>query len=287
MSAYYLSLKEDIPANDYWSYGLLNELLSGRLWGEGFDPVEAGYLPVTDRAIVVVPGEYHADVVGALNDELSKVGRVVLFIMADEEAKFPIEQVKHDNIEIWVQYPRPTRHEKYHKLGATYPPQSQDILRLYKPSKDLTVYFSGQVTHDRRRLAYDCILQATDSIIQATEGFTQGVGPAEYYENLVRAKIAPAPAGAVTPDSFRVFEALEAMAIPFADELDDQGEFDSYWDWLFGEIAPFVKVKDWPSFIGYTEDALNDYPNNLHRITAWWIAWKRNFYFKVRNQYEA
>ena len=42
-----------------------------------------------------------------------------------------------------------------------------------------------------------------NALYRPTKGFAQGDTPKEYYKTLSKAKIAPAPAGAVVVDSFR------------------------------------------------------------------------------------
>ena len=118
-----------------------------------------------------------------------------------------------------------------------------------------------------------------------TQGFTQGMSHLDYYMGMVGAKVAPAPSGAVIPDSFRLFEALECMAIPIADQKTAKGEVMEYWDWLFGEITPFPHITNWESLPAYMKEIKKDYPHNIHKQTAWWLMFKRNFKLKVLEQY--
>lgn len=288
---FYLSMKKEIPANDYWGYGLLNDFIDQKLWDVGleFDKKEVSKLSKCDSAIIVVPGEYHADKIDEINDELQKIKRVVLFIMADEEAKFPVEKIDHKSIEIWVQYPDPSKHNSYNKFPTGYPPQSQSILPLLNPNKTIDIFFSGQMTHKRRievvNKLNEWVAVGNTADVVPTRGFTQGLKPDDYYKRLLAAKIAPCPAGTITPDSFRVFEALESMCVVLADNKNSQGTVSDYWNWLFGSEPQFTTVDDWnSSLIGYSQEALENWPGNAHQQTAWWIKWKRDFSYKVKEQ---
>ena len=278
---YYLSLKTETPCRDYWDYGIL-ELLD-------YLSEEVRELPKAEMAIVVVPARHHAGLEVEINDELKKIKTVVLFLMGDEEATFDVSKIEHTNINIWVQNPHPGIHDQYHKLGTGYTPQSQVILPKLNPKKNSLIFFAGQITHQRREEMARVIKHSKDRlkgrvIFYPSKGFTQGLKHEDYYQGMVSAVVAPAPSGAVIPDSFRLFEALESMCVPIADEKCANGEVMNYWDWLFGEEVPFPKLIDWDGLSPIVNGIIADYPANLHRQTAWWLQWKRNFKDKVREQ---
>ena len=278
---YYLSLREDIPCRDYWDYGILECL--------NMDGKEVRTLPVLDSAVVVLPARSHAGYEDQLNAQLSGIKNVVLFLMGDEEAQFDVDKIKHDSINIWVQNPHMGKHDAYHKLGTGYTPQSQIILPNLKPINKRGVFFAGQITHQRREelqrvLKHYKNTMKGDVDFHPSAGFTQGLKPQEYYVGMVKAIVAPAPSGAVIPDSFRLFEALESMTIPIADQRCANGNVLEYWDWLFDGETPFYKVVDWNRLPSLVNEILANYPANLHRQTAWWLMWKRNFRNKVKDQ---
>ena len=292
MNAYYLSLKEETPKSGYWDYGFLDDFINGKLWQPPNYPeiekVETDTLPKDDKAIVIIPARHHADMIKEVNKNLKNIDKVVLFLMGDEEADFPVEEISHKNIDIWVQNPHPKRHDNYNKLGTGYPPQSQEILPKLEMKKKLNLFFSGQITHDRRFELID-VLNEYDSkvgksVVNRTKGFTQGMDHFNYYKNMVMAKVSPAPSGAVIPDSFRLFEALECMSIPIADEKCANGTIMEYWDWLFDEATPFPHVTEWDRLYGLMIEILDGFPHNMHQQTAWWIAKKRDFAYKVCEQ---
>jgi hypothetical protein len=207
--------------------------------------------------------------------------------MGDEEASFDVSQISHPHIHIWVQNPHLEPHDKYNRIGTGYP-QNIRATDGTPYHKDLDLFFSGQITHSKR---VDMVQNLKEfdrhnhkSLIIRTAGFTQGVAPDEYYRQMARAKVVPSPAGAVIPDSFRTFEAMELMAIPVADNLNSQGTVNNYWDWLFSQEAPFPKIHhadEWPTVVQATID---DYDELVQKQTVWWIKYKRDFAYKIREQ---
>lgn len=287
MNAYYLSLKEETPNRGYWDYGFLDDYMNGRLWKtyEWFDyeQHEVSKLPKDDQAIVVIPARHHAGLEAEINNQLQNIDRVVLFLMGDEEASFDVEKINHNDIHIWVQNAHPEKHDNYNRIGTGYP---QAIRQLDGTgyNKDIDVYFSGQITHPKRVDMWNSLENYPNAVMNKTGGFTQGVLPEEYYKFMSRAKVVPAPSGAVIPDSFRTYEALECMAIPVADDKNSQGTVDNYWDWLLSDITPFPKIQNadaWSTVVGETVDNYNEL---VQRQTAWWINYKREFAYKIKEQ---
>lgn len=294
INCYFLSLNPDAHLEEQWDCGFLLDLLSGGMWQTpewpGFNINFVNELPLAYKpAIVAVAARHHAGKEHEVNRQLQGLEHIVLFLMGDEEASFAVEKIDHPSIHIWVQNPHPGRHDEYNKLGTGYPPHARELLLTAGPTKRTDVFFAGQVTHDRRQQLVDNMgeLQSQGKVsseILITRGFTQGFTPLDYYLRMARTKVAPAPAGAVIPDSFRLYEALDAMTVPIADDRNSQGTIDNYWDWLFGQETPFPKIKEWDRFVGMTEETLQEWPANMHTITAWWIKQKRDFAYKVMEQ---
>jgi hypothetical protein len=100
--------------------------------------------------------------------------------------------------------------------------------------------------------------------------------------------VAFAPSGPVTPDTFRIFEALEAGCIPIADcrVPDDQNNDsfgDDYWTWFFGEEPPFPVLTSYSQLPGYTEEALANWKPLSNKIFAWWMRKERQMAYWLEN----
>lgn len=272
---YHLSLKSDSPTSGYWDFAILDLL--------DYEHENVSVLPRKNRAIVTIPARYHAGLEQKLNKELAKIKHVILFLMGDEEAEFNVEVINHPSIHIWVQNAHPDKHDKYNRIGTGYPPQVK-LLSQMNLNKTRELMFSGQITHERRRQMVEGLNNYHgNAFLHYSRGFTQGLQPKDYYNYMISAKIAPAPSGAVVPDSFRLFEALEAMCVPIADEVNPSGTINEYWDWLLG-MNPIPKITNWLNVDGTIKELLKDYPRNLHQITCWWIKWKRDFKLKIIKQ---
>ena len=291
MKAYILSLNKDAHLTQQWDYGMLKDLLEGKMWTtpdwEDFEIIESDYLPKQERAIVAIAARHHAGLEEEINHELDRIGNCVLFLMGDEEADFDVEKIRKNNMHIWVQNPHMGKHDNYDRIGTGYPQHIHSNLPD-KIVKDIDIFFAGQITHNRRTDLIEALqnVDMTKRVIK-TEGFTQGMKPKEYYRYLTSANFAPCPSGAVIPDSFRLFEALECMAIPIADNKTPGGDKLEYWDWLFKAITPFPQIDNWYVIESAISGQFDNPKHHINIQTEWWIKWKRNFVYKVMEQLHA
>lgn len=232
---------------EYWDQTMLKDILSDPLFEE------------SETCFYIVPGEYaKADEV---NTAISRYEKVVLFITSDECSRFEVEKIDHPNIEIWVMYPKQGRHDPYNKLPLGYTPHTLENVKL--TDKDLEFFFSGQVTHERREKVLNSL--PIGGLINKTKGFTQGLKPKDYMSYMSRAKYVICPSGPVCADSFRLYEAIEAGAIPIADECSLAGDKD-YFTYLFGEYP----------FPSYSDPEQLEFKGSANEIQAWWLNYKRD-----------
>lgn len=287
---YWLSLKPDTPTRDYWDYQMLQDYFNHNLWHNDleFEQIDTDHVNEGEFAVVVIPARHHADKIDDINIQINKLDRCILFLMGDEERDFDAKKIEHPNIEIWVMSPRPSRDDEFHHLGTGYTPHARHYMEQLEFDKPVNLFFSGQLTHKRRFEMWDNLKEyetGDQNIdINGTKGFTQGHEPKDYITRLCRAKIAPAPSGPETPDSFRLFEALEAMAVPLADELDPKGVFSHYWEYFFDDIVPFPLVREYDRLVGLINETLANYDELIIKQTAWWINYKRKLANKITNQ---
>lgn len=80
-----------------------------------------------------------------------------------------------------------------------------------------------------------------------------------------------------TPDTFRLFEALEAGCIPVVERYAPNRlhRVPDYWKHLFSGPPPFPVIDDWTEFPDLLPRLLHDWPANANRIGAWWQQRKR------------
>lgn len=282
----WLSRHVNTPCRGYWDQGFIEALCEGSMWPPAqveVEHLEAVSIPDgLDSAVVVVPARHHADDVEWLNVELGRLNRVLLILTGDEEGVFPVEQLDHPNLRLWVQTPRRPVHGM--PVGDWWPPgtpETLEVLRRFRADlradpeyRDLDWYFAGQVNNARREECLAVLKQLPNGVAMQTEGFTQGLNQYDYLRWLSRAKVAPCPSGTFTPDTFRVFEALEAGCVPVVDSYAPESPGYDYWHQLFGAV-PFPIVKSWSEFPEACEDIVNDWTRVSTEVRAWWIAQKR------------
>ena len=281
INTYLYSIKKEDCAADKWDYGILKEVFDKYK----IDQIRVTSIPKVDRGFVVIPGPQNLGYEEDINKEIQNVSRLVLFITGDEEGKFDITKIKHPNAEIWIQYPH-EKHKDFNKLPIGYP-QHLKTINLEYPIKKYDVYFSGQITHQRRKQLAQVMPSIKNSLFKPTEGFGQGDIPKDYYRDLSSAKISPTPSGAVTIDTFRFFESIEMLCLPIFDKIDSKGNRKNFYNYLFGYDIPVDGVSDWSELHKLIPDLLNEYPANMHKIVSWWIKYKRDLGIKIMRQVNA
>jgi hypothetical protein len=160
----------------------------------------------------------------------------------------------------------------------------KDNLPEYTNKKN-DAFFSGQITHDRRRELAQFMPSVPNALFNPTPGFTQGYEPKEYYRHIAESKMVPSPAGTSTVDSFRFYEALELLSLPIGDLKSSTNEKYNFWDFVFEQETPFIpKTTTWKVLPNIVEKGVSDYPGNMHRAVGWWIKYKRDFAYKIMEQ---
>ena len=278
IKTYLLSFSKKDCAADKWDYGLIKEVFDKY----EIEQVKVDYLPKEERAFVVIPGPQNVGHEEYINQEIQNISRLVLFVNGDEEGKFDISKIQHPNAEIWVQYPY-EQHVKLNKLPIGVPQHLKKLAPEY-PSKDYDVYFSGQITHQRRQQIAKVLPILPNTLFTLTEGFAQGGEPKDYYRALASSKIAPAPAGAATIDTFRFFEAIEMLCLPIADGIDSRGNARDFYKDVFGYDIPVEVVSNWGELKKLVPKLLDQYPKNMHNVVSWWIKYKRDLGIKIMRQ---
>jgi hypothetical protein len=263
-----------LPPGDQWDQTLLDQLLDGTLHPHGLDTRHHLGYPQSDGCVLVVPGRYWAGHEAEISEACEAYRWLLLIRSGDEEDLFDIRAIKHPNVKFWVQTPRIDRDYGDARLfGVGYTPHFTDLPS--EPNhKPLDVFLAAQRTHQRRQECFDALQPGKSRTIIATAGFTQGLEHGEYAEQMVRAKVAPCPSGPASPDSFRVYEALQAHCVPIVDDITPGYDSRGYWRRLFPDV-PFPVLTNYSDLSGYVEDQLRLWPANANRIAAWWMRKRR------------
>lgn len=264
-----------LPPAEQWDHAIVGETLA-RCPGWTFRHVTT-LPPGCDGAVVVVPGRY-PDAEHRTQRAVAGLRWAIVFVTGDEEATYRHELVVHPNLRWWHQLPRPGWHDFARRFGDGPAPHLRPLLRALGPHVERVHdwSFAGQVNHKRRRELVEVLERTDGGSLLVSGGFTQGLAHDDYARLLASTKVVPCPSGKHTPDTFRLFEALEAGCVPVADGLCYGWASDGYWDYLFGETPPFPVVKDsWASFPGLLSELLDGWQERANAVQAWWLAKRR------------
>lgn len=272
-----------------WDQHIVKLLTTNRLWPTGLEFAHTEGYPDSDGCCLVIPGRYHADDerIADIDNAIARYDWVLGFRVSDEEDLFDIHQIAGpERTRWWVQTPRVDREYGDARLfGVGFPPHF-DELPADPPEKTTNAYLAAQNTHRRRQAAFNALAHIPNSTSLPTVGFTQGVEPRHYTEGMLAAKVAPCPAGPASPDSFRVYEALQAHCVPIADDITPGYDSAGYWRMLFPD-CPFPILTDYNNLAGWVKDQLHQWPENANRVAAWWMRQKRRYTQWLREDLQA
>lgn len=239
------------PDKGYWDQSMLSDLLESNWYAD----------------ILVTPGHWRADLAHEVNEWLDEIGPALVLISSDEEGECPFWRVKAP---VWKMTPNMhLAHRPDRAIPLGYTPHTRPTLfDLGMPLEKKGWTFSGQVTNDRRHSAMEALRGLGEPY--ETDTFASGLDPETYIKTLWDAEWVPCPAGNVRPETFRMWEALEAGAVPILDATSPHGDQD-YWPFVLGD-HPFPVVADW-SRVG----EILSHPAPLTRAAVWYSGFKRKW----------
>lgn len=295
----YVSYCPDNPAKGRWDQEFIGRVIFGEEWlvPGGFRFIEAAWTPEDQQGrVIVFPCGHYVDhgeashALKRLRNEVAMLDWAVIIATSDERSTFPWDRFDlPSNARLWVQTPRPENTyppgTRFFPLGSPTSSWTYSVMGAATNERDIDVFFSGQDTHRRR---HECIamlqqLQADrpdlNVLVRATPGFTQGYPQREYNELMAKARVVPCPSGVDCPESFRVYEALEAGAEPILDGVRPDGGGDRYWDMLgFSGV-----IYDWDVDGRHMVEALTDHRNTLPTTSARWQQYKRDLAWRLHD----
>jgi len=278
VDVYWLSYHKDILERGYYDQGLLEDIFK-----RGEYKHHVGIKEPSSGGVVIINGRTHVDDIDKINADIAKLGWVVFIETGDEEALFPIDNIKHPMIRKWVMLPRMNQHNDVYRLPQGYRPETKELLReIGYQEKTQDWYFAGQITHERRFQCQQELVYLKDSgecpngKMVGTTAFAQEEVPyKEYLQELAKTKIALCPSGPETPDSFRLYEALEAGCVLVVDQFASNNKDVGFWKYLFGDNIPFPIVDYWDALPKLMPELLRNYPELSNKCFAWWQQRKK------------
>lgn len=285
------SYHKETPNRGYWDQNFLEEVFAGKVWKTpgGLEFVShEDFASVDGGAVVVIPAQYHTaqSDIDKINADIAKLPWCLFIVAGDERSIFPVENLKHDNMKIWLMTPNPNKEYTNvdYFIGEGYPQGTREAIAGEYEEKTKSFFFSGQITHSRREQMVGTLKNTRGGLLNTTPGFSQGMEREEYMENMKKACVIPAPSGPATCDSFRFFEALEAGCVPIADtKTQHDTEPTKYWNMLFGESLQFPTVDDWAEAQKIIRKTREFWPEWGNPTFAWWQQYKRDFVYRLED----
>jgi len=248
-------------ARGYWDNELPERILRGaEHWVGEWPPLEDG-AGKKDGCVVVIPGQHNWEYVDEINAGMGKYPWVVVMVTGDEEGLFPWDRLKHPNMRRWAYAPNSD--------GAF----EADRLLPFGPTphgftdspKTLDWFFAGQTNTPERKTMVEALRGLDGGRLVESAGFAKGLPIADYVTVMNQARVVPCPPAWKHPDSFRVWEALDAGAIPLVDA------FERYW-YTLGLYEGMEGLIRW-SFVDAIIDGVTPIADQLASIfKAWWLG---------------
>lgn len=293
INVYWVSYHDDVLAHGYWDDALLDDTFKrGNFKHHVIKNTPFPDIEENAGGIFIINGRTHVDDIDKINTDIAKLRWVLVIVTGDEEASLPWQDIKHPIMKIWMMLPRMSKHNDTHfKLPNGYRPTTHEDLKNVGIKERIHDYvFIGQNNHERRNQCVDVAKQFQplypSSLIKTTDGFGKEDTPyRDYLDIFAKSKIVLCPSGVESPDSFRVYEALEAGCIPVVDAFSTNFKTPGFWKYLFGE-TPFPEVTYWDELPLLLPTLLKEYPANVNQIFSWWQRYKRNLYWQIIDDVE-
>lgn len=268
-------------ARGFWDQGLLEAIMAREVWRPAgalefvhHEPEGPGDLPEGMTGAVVVVHVAQTD--GSsdfVRGYLDRLAWALVIVCGDEEHRW--ESLGGE----WRQMPD-RKAEWIEAVPEGWPPGTREALAPLQDREDVRLrtlgwYFAGQVTHERRHQCVEALVGSPGGELLETDGFTLGEHRSVYLRKLATARLAPCPSGPTSPDTFRIWEALEAGCIPVADGATPEGPYPEFWEYVAPD-APFPVVAEWSEWPAVREAALADWPRLATRCSAWWQQRRRD-----------
>lgn len=215
-----------------------------------------------EGAVITIPLHHNEQYMSNLNADIHKLKWVIIIMTANEFGSDAYRELKHPNMKIWLQTPKQSdAADRFIPIG--YPTE----VKRTKSKKQYDWFFSGQVNHAKRQECVEQLRQMDGGKLVETGGFWQGLEHPDYINLMAQSKLVPCPSGPETPDTFRLYEALEMGCVPVVDSP-------WYWEKIFGPDHPIPVVNDWVLFKYQINNYLADYDKLKAKIDAWWSDYK-------------
>jgi len=228
-----------------------------------------GNIDGLEGAVINLRGNDNMQHVDQINADIAKLKWCVIVITGNEDSTGFYRLIKHLNCKIWVQTPRGSDEADYY-LPFGYPNDYIVGAKSVEEGRRYDWFFAGQVSHSRRKQCVEVLRKMQNGRLVETSGFGTGLDYPEYVQETLQSKVIPCPGGPMTPDTFRVYEALESGCVPVLDYTGGHWNYDGdYWRKVFG-VHPLPVIHDWKDFPIQLEQILKYWPTYQVQVATWW-----------------
>lgn len=238
------------------------------------------------RAIIIVVGRPE---VVPLREYLNSFDSGIVILTSEEDSYFDWKAAVPPYLEVWTQYYSANKSEIKERLLLGAPNRIKDYKINTNLPKKYLWSFVGQVQNPFRQACVEAAKKIPDGYLHIAGAFggqVNGVDYQEYLDIMCQSKFVLCPAGSMSADSFRVYEAMECGAIPIADiRAPRDPENFNYWtdisiycrliqvtgwndkfvSWLINQGAESYLNETKPENIGLTQIQSRNY---------WWNQYK-------------
>lgn len=239
-------------------------------------------------AVIIVNGAANGIDMRQLNSQLYASGMnwALILSFCDEGSGQHLEWIDHSNVSLWVEMPKPGKHDAWHRLPVGALPR---ILNTFSDERPIDWFFSGQIK-DR---AWDI----------ATRQLTNGkyvpyhMSHGDYWASLASSKVTICRPTWASPETCRVYDALEAGSVPivgcYPSEAPDGHrwwrklgfDWPHYWEYVLGETPPFPIIQDPKELVAVVQDQIARWtPKRSDEVRNWWSNHKQSLRMVLREE---
>lgn len=267
--------------------------------------------PNVDGAIVVINGKWQPiDCIDRLNSKIDRLGWVVVVSLFDQESAIRLDLLKHPNLKVWVQEPKPgtqpnlepgiplfrsmQNHDQFRRIPTApshdfqvYLPEFQNEMK----EKPLDWFFAGR-NDDPTRQDWARAIRALPLAFPKgklcavargleNEGIVSALSPREYVRFFASARVIPCRPASCTPETSRTYEALEAGCVPIVTDVPgSEGwkirfDWSHHWEYVLGEKPPFPVIHQPEQLATVVQTVLESWDYYSQLTQAWWKRYKR------------
>ena len=300
----------------YWDHGLLIHAMDGTLW-----PTPRPFLYAHHErheqigaagCLGIVAGRWRTAFAHDLETFVGQRAWSLIVNVSDEECIGPWGSALHPNSLVWVQTPDPCASAAMARDGTGWGRPRRGVplgwrtdtravamdppISVPPPQRPHLWAFAGQGYNNPVRLQCMQVLEALRHAepFTVTDRFGGGLPYRAFLEQLAATSIVPCPSGPSTPDTFRLWEALELGCLPVANAHGPSQRFRmDYFAELFQvppEEIPFPRLDSWEEFPALVDAYRNDparLSRDMSRAFAWWQGRKRQFVLDLEDDLHA